>query len=61
MYAMLDRNAVGRSNSWSSVEYIAQGLDAADIGQALEAQQAKKSMLKVQISALELQILNGMQ
>ncbi|KAG6611648.1 Glycoside-Pentoside-Hexuronide (GPH):Cation Symporter Family [Phytophthora cinnamomi] len=60
MYAMLDRTAVRTQQLLEQRrEYIAQGLDTADIGQALKAQQAKKSMLEVQISALELQVLNG--
>ncbi|KAE9007122.1 hypothetical protein PR002_g16292 [Phytophthora rubi] len=60
LYAMLDRNVVTTQQlleqRW---EYIAQGLDAAELGQALQAQQSKKTMLENQIGALELQILNG--
>ncbi|KAE8977489.1 hypothetical protein PR003_g23270 [Phytophthora rubi] len=62
LYAMLDRNVVTTQQLLvQRREYIAQGLDAAEIGRALEAQQSKKTMLVDQIGALELQILNGRQ
>ncbi|KAE8902708.1 hypothetical protein PF005_g2304 [Phytophthora fragariae] len=61
LYAMLDRNETCIQQLFEQrQEYISRGLDAAEIGQMLEARLAKRTMLEVQISQLELKILNGM-
>ncbi|KAG1698085.1 hypothetical protein DVH05_015568 [Phytophthora capsici] len=62
LYAMLDRNnAVTQQLLTKRHEYIAQGRDASEIGDAIANQQQKKETLELHINQLECDVMHGIQ